>query len=152
MAILQAFNAAGAGFNMSATDSNGWAFLTADPSVTTYLAETVSYGDGVEISTYDVYGSSQVDEFQAKYWTDGYTAVIHDVIYKDAGYNILSITDLNLYTTVDDLDANDWYVSLNGGSDAFYGNDFADIIRAGQGNDIVYSYGGRHRLWRCRKR
>lgn len=137
MAVFQAFNAAGVGFNMSSTDSSGWAFIGANPSVTTVLA----YDDGA-VAEYDVYGSALVDSFSARYWSDGYTVVIDDLVYENHGQTILSIESLDLYTTVDELQGYAWYVTLNGGHDTFYGNDYDDIIRAGSGNDIVYSHDG----------
>jgi hypothetical protein len=45
MAVFQAFNAAGVGFNMSSTGSSGWAFIGADPSVTTDLV----YDNGAQL-------------------------------------------------------------------------------------------------------
>jgi Ca2+-binding RTX toxin-like protein len=137
MAVFQAFNAAGVGFNMSSTDSSGWAFIGANPSVTTVLA----YDDGA-VAEYDVYGSPLVDSFTARYWSDGYTVVIDDLVYENYGQVILSIENLDLYTTVDELQGYAWYVTLNGGHDDVYGNDYDDIIRAGSGNDVVYSYDG----------
>lgn len=137
MAVFQAFNAAGVGFNMSSTDSSGWAFIGANPSVTTVLA----YDDGA-VAEYDVYGSPLADYFTARYWSDGYTVVIDDLVYENDGQTILSIENLDLYTTVDELQGYAWYVTLNGGRDTFYGNDYDDIIRAGSSNDVVYSYDG----------
>ncbi|MPR05916.1 hypothetical protein [Microvirga tunisiensis] len=69
MAVFQAFNAAGVGFNMSSTGSSGWAFIGADPSVTTDLV----YDNGA-VAGYDIYGSALVDYFTARYWSDGYTS------------------------------------------------------------------------------
>jgi hypothetical protein len=66
MAVFQAFNAAGVGFNMSSTGSSGWAFIGADPSVTTDLV----YDNGA-VAGYDIYGSALVDYFTARYWSDG---------------------------------------------------------------------------------
>jgi Ca2+-binding RTX toxin-like protein len=137
MAVFQAFNAAGVGFNMSSTGSSGWTFIGADPSVTTDLV----YDTGA-VAGYDVYGSALVDYFTARYWSDGYTVIVDDLLYENDGYKILSIDDLDLYTTVDELQGYAWYVTLNGGHDTFYGNDYVDIIRGGSGNDIVYSYDG----------
>jgi Ca2+-binding RTX toxin-like protein len=137
MAVFQAFNAAGVGFNMSSTGSSGWAFIGANPSVTTEL----TYDDGA-VAEYDVYGSALVDYFTARYWSDGYTVIIDDLIYENDGAVILSIENLDLYSTVDELQGYAWYVTLNGGHDTFSGNDYDDIIRAGSGNDVVYSYDG----------
>jgi Ca2+-binding RTX toxin-like protein len=137
MAVFQAYNAAGVGFDMSSTGSSGWAFIGADPSVTTDLV----YDNGT-IAEYEIYGSALVDYFTARYWSDGYTVIVDDLLYENGGYTILSIKDLDLYTTVDELQGYAWYVTLNRGHDTFYGNDYDDIIRGGSGNDIVYSYGG----------
>jgi Ca2+-binding RTX toxin-like protein len=137
MAVFQAFNAAGVGFNMSSTSSSGWAFIGVDPSVTTELV----YDDGA-VAEYEVYGSDLVDYFTARYWSDGYTVIVDDLFYENDGQAILSIEGLDLYTTVDALQGYAWYVTLNGGRDTFIGNDYDDIIRAGSGNDVVHSYDG----------
>jgi len=137
MAIFQAFNAAGTGFNMSSTNPSGWSFVSASP----YIETVKTYDDGT-VADFDVYGSSLIDSYSAWYWSNGYDVVIDDLLYSRDGYAVLSIQNLDLYTTVDDLNAYDWYVVLNSGHDTFYGNDYADVIRAGYGNDVVYSYGG----------
>ena len=137
MAVFQAFNAAGVGFNMSSTDSSGWAFIGANPFVTTELV----YDDG-KVAEYEIYGSALVDYFTARYWSDGYTVIVDDLLYENGGQTILAIENLDLYTTVDALQGYAWYVTLNKGHDTFYGNDYDDIIRAGSGNDVVYSYDG----------
>lgn len=137
MAVFQAFNTAGIGFNMSTTSSSGWSFVGADPSVTVDLV----YDDG-EYAIFDVFGSYLIDRFSASYWSNGYDIIVDDLRYEDGGYAVLSIKNLGLYTTVADLEANSWYVTLNRGHDTFYGNDYDDIIRAGYGDDLVYSYDG----------
>lgn len=137
MAVFQAFNAAGVGFNMSSTNSSGWAFIGANPSVTADLV----HDDG-SVAEYEVDGSALVDYFTARYWSDDYTIIIDDLLYENNGEDILSIEGLNLYTTVDELEGYAWYVTLNRGHDTFYGNDYDDIIRGGLGNDTVYSYDG----------
>ncbi|HEU6442821.1 MAG TPA: calcium-binding protein [Microvirga sp.] len=137
MAVFQAFNAAGVGFNMSSTSPSGWSFVGANPYIRTYNI----YDDG-ELAVFDVHGSSLVDRYSAWYWSNGYDVIIDDLLYENDGYAVLSIKDLNLYTTIDDLNGYDWYVVLNRGHDTFYGNDYADVIRGGYGNDVVYSYGG----------
>jgi Ca2+-binding RTX toxin-like protein len=135
MAVFRAYNAAGTGFDMSSTGSSGWAFIGARPSVRTALV----YDNG-RVAGYEVYGSSQVDYFTTSYWSNGYDIVIDDLLYERDGYRILSIQNLDLYTTAYELDAYAWYVTINRGHDDFYGNDYEDLIRAGAGNDIVCSY------------
>ncbi|EIM28525.1 calcium-binding protein [Microvirga lotononidis] len=137
MAIFKAFNAAGVGFDMSSTNSSGWAFIGAHPSVTTDLV----YDNGT-VAEFEVDGSPLVDYFTARYWSDGYTVIIDDLYYENNGADILTIQDLDLYTTVDALQGYAWYVNLNAGHDTFYGNDYDDLIRAGAGNDVVYAYDG----------
>jgi Ca2+-binding RTX toxin-like protein len=137
MAVFQAFNTAGIGFNMATTDSLGWTFLTANPDI----ASDLVYDDGA-LAIFDIYGSDLIDRYSAAYSTDGDDIVIHDLLYEDAGAAVLSITGLDLYATVEDLDADAWFVSLNGGNDTFYGNDFDDIVRGGFGSDVVYTYDG----------
>ncbi|MET0532398.1 MAG: calcium-binding protein [Microvirga sp.] len=136
MAIFQAFNAAGAGFNMTNTDSSGWTFVGLNPLIDT----EVVYDDG-SLAIYDVYGSAQVDSYRAWYWSNGYDIIIDDLLYENAGAAVLSIKDLSLYTNVNELSGYAWYMSLNGNSDTFYGNDYADVIRGGNGDDAIYSYG-----------
>jgi Ca2+-binding RTX toxin-like protein len=137
MAVFQAFNAAGSGFNMSSTSSSGWAFVGSNPYITTELiSDTGSYAE------YDIYGSPEVDSFSTSYWSNGYDIIIDDLFYENDGYDILTIKDLELYTTVDELEGYAWYVTLNRGHDTFYGNDYDDVIRAGIGDDIVESDGG----------
>lgn len=137
MAIFQAFNAAGAGFNMTSTSSSGWTFVGLNP----YISAGLVYDDGT-LAVYDVYGSAEVDGYQAWYWSNGYDIVIDDLLYENRGAAILSIKDLGLQTTVDELTGYSWYMTLNGGHDTFYGNDYADVIRGGYGDDAIYSYGG----------
>ncbi len=137
MAIFQAFNAAGAGFNMTSTDSSGWTFVGLNPFIDTELA----YDDG-SLAIYDVYGSTMVDSYRAWYWSNGYDIIIDDLLYENDGDAVLSIKDLSLYTNVDELAGYAWYMTLNANSDIFYGNDYVDVIRGGNGNDAIYSYGG----------
>jgi Ca2+-binding RTX toxin-like protein len=142
MAIFQAFNTAGVGFNMSGTSPSGWSFVSANP----YIETVKTYDDGF-VADFDVYGSSLIDAYSVWYASNGYDIVIDDLLYENYGNAVLSIQNLNLYTTVEDLNAYDWYVALNRGHDTFYGNDYADVIRGGYGNDLIYSYGGHDTLF-----
>jgi len=136
MAIFQAFNAAGVGFNMSSTSSSGWSFVANNPYV-----ETVMIDDDGYSAVFDV-NSSLVDRYTAWYTDTGYGVVIHDLLYENYGADVLLIKDLDLYVSDSAFNSSSWYVRLNGGHDTFYGNDYADVIRGGNGNDVVYSYGG----------
>jgi Ca2+-binding RTX toxin-like protein len=142
MAVFDLSNAAGFGFNMSGTNSAGWSFVTSDPSVT----EELVYDDG-SFAIFDVYGSYVIDQYGVSYATDGYNIVVYDVLFRYQGTDILSIENLNLYTTVSDLEAGAWFVRLNGASDIFYGNDYRDVIKGGYGNDALVGYAGNDVLY-----
>ncbi|MCG7394551.1 hypothetical protein MHY87_16725 [Microvirga sp. ACRRW] len=142
MAIFQAFNAAGVGFDMSSTSPSGWSFVGVNP----YIETVNTYDDG-EVAVFDVNGSSLIDRYTAWYSSNGYDIVIHDLLYENFEADVLLIKDLNLYTNVDELEGYDWYMVLNAGHDTFYGNDYADLIRGGKGNDLIYSYGGNDTLF-----
>ncbi|WP_243368128.1 calcium-binding protein [Microvirga solisilvae] len=137
MAIFQAFNAAGVGFNMSSTSSSGWSFVGTNP----YIDVVNTYDDG-DAAVFDVDGSSIVDRYTAWYSDTGYSVVIHDLVYENYGEDVLLIKDLDISVSYSAFDNSTWSVRLNGGHDVFYGNDYKDVIRAGNGNDVVYSYGG----------
>src|SRR3954462_14428902 len=125
MAIFQAFNAAGIGFNMSSTSSSGWSFVGSNPDITVDLI----HDDG-SFADYDVYGSDLIDYFSATYQDEGDGITLDDLTYENDGEVVLTIKNLNLYTSIDDLQANAWYVRINAGADTFYGNDYDDVIRA----------------------
>lgn len=142
MAIFDLSNAAGFGFDMSGTNSAGWSFVVADPSLTETLVV-----DDPGIAIWEVSGSSVFDAYGVSYWTDQYNVVIYDVAYWNGPDTILAIEDLYLHTTIVDLQAGAWFVTLNGASDTFYGNDYRDVIKAGYGNDVVVGYAGNDALY-----
>jgi Ca2+-binding RTX toxin-like protein len=106
------------------------------------------YSDDGRLITFAVYGSPQIDFYGFTY-TLGYTyfdgnrdVLIDNIWYYDDGQNVMSITGLNLQTTIYDLQGSAWSVRLNNGNDTFEGNDYNDIIRAGLGDDLVIGYAG----------
>jgi Ca2+-binding RTX toxin-like protein len=142
LAIFDLSNAAGHGFNMSGTSTNGWAYAEADPSVTTQ----VTYDDG-SLVIFDIYGSAFADQFGVTYSVVADQWTIFDLGYLKNGQVILTVNDLYLQTTTADLQAGSWLIRVNAGNDDFYGNDFQDIIRAGYGNDLVVGYAGNDTLF-----
>jgi Ca2+-binding RTX toxin-like protein len=138
MAIFDLSNAAGHGFDMSSTNSEGWAFAVADPSVTPQLV----YDDG-SIALFDVYGSSFANKFAVSYsyYGDG-QVTIDGIAYGWDDTVLLSVDNMNLHTTLSDLQGNAWIVRINAEDDQFYGNDYNDFIRSGYGNDYVVGYAG----------
>src|SRR5829696_1572541 len=113
MAVFQAFNAAGVGFNMSSTGSSGWAFIGADPSVTTDLV----YDNGA-VAGYDIYGSALVDYFTARYWSDGYTVIVHGDTGADKLYGFWGDDDLYGGAGRDALTGGAGSDYLSGGADS----------------------------------
>jgi hypothetical protein len=93
MAIFDLSNAAGRGFNMSSTDSQGWVFGESDPNITTQLV----YIDG-SAAVFNVYGSAFADQFAVGYAASGDQVIIDDLVYARNGEVILTINDLNLFT------------------------------------------------------
>jgi Ca2+-binding RTX toxin-like protein len=152
MANFIVYNAAGVGLNMSTTGDSGWAYLESDPNVQTFLRD---YGDvdgfGNKYVEYDITGTSYANWSGILYWTDGANVQINYMLsgFVDALGNVtktLEMSNLNLWTTVSDLQSNAWMVRLNQGNDRFEGNDYNDVIRAGYGNDLVIGYAGNDTL------
>lgn len=142
MPTFTAFNAAGMGFNMTSTGSSGWSFTVTDPSVSMWLA----YDNG-STAIYDVNGSAFVDEMKVKYWEVRYGVIAQSLVYKNNGAPVFAITGLSMFTSLDELASNVGFVNITGGRDTFHGNDYVDVIRAGNGNDKVYGYGGADMLF-----
>jgi Ca2+-binding RTX toxin-like protein len=142
MAIFDLSNAAGRGFNMSATNGDGWAFVESNPNVTAQLV----YYDG-QSALFDVFGSTLGDGLGLNYSYDGFNITIKDAIIWRGPATILTINNVYLHTTVYDLAGDAWFVRLNAQSDIFYGNDFRDVIRGGFGNDLVVGYAGNDDLY-----
>ncbi|RDI62014.1 calcium-binding protein [Microvirga subterranea] len=143
MAFFDVTNAFGQGFNMSATGDSGWSFVEADPNVSEQL-----YSDDGKLITFSVNGSPYINFYGFTY-TLGYTypdgnrdVLIDNIWYYNNGQNVMSVTQLNLQTTIFDLQGNAWSVRLNNGNDTFDGNDYNDVIRGGFGNDLIIGYAG----------
>jgi len=152
MARFIAYNAAGVGFNMSTTGDSGWAYIESDPNIQTYVRD---FGDldafGNKYVEYDVTGNPYANWMGMVFWTDEYNVRIDYMLsgFEDAYGTVtktMEMSNLNLWTTVSDLQSNAWMVRLNQGNDTFEGNDYRDIIRAGYGNDLVIGYGGNDTL------
>ncbi|UVF22856.1 hypothetical protein HPT29_028565 (plasmid) [Microvirga terrae] len=147
MAYFNVTNFNGQGFNMSTTGSSGWSYVEADPNVTEQL-----YNDDGRLVTFSVYGSQQVDFYGFTYafgntYSNGNQDVLIDNIwYYKQGQEVMSITGLNLQTTIFDLQGNAWSFLLNNGNDTFDGNDYNDIIRGGFGDDLIIGYAGNDTL------
>jgi Ca2+-binding RTX toxin-like protein len=144
VAIIDVSNAWGDGFDMSGFDDEGWGFV-GDLN----LSGTLQYG-GPHIIAFASFGYANHDEMSFNYFLedddpsgDDYdTLLIEDIIYYDNDVPVLSMLDVNIFTTIADLNSPLLSVKYNQGNDEFYGNDFNDIIKAGDGADFVVGYAG----------
>ncbi|MGO4526361.1 calcium-binding protein [Microvirga sp. 2MCAF35] len=152
MANFIAYNAAGAGFNMSTTGDSGWAYIEADPNIQTSVRDFGAMDAfGNKYVEYDVAGNPYANWMGMLFWTDNYNVQVNYMVsgFVDASGNItktIEMSNLNLWTTLSDLQYNAWMVRLNQGNDTFEGNDYNDVIRAGYGNDLVIGYAGNDTL------
>jgi Ca2+-binding RTX toxin-like protein len=143
MAILELTDKAGFGFNMKA-DSEGYFVSYNDPKIST---EAV-YDDGKAV-IFEVYGDRFVDEIIAFYVTDGFNFIITDLNYLKKDKIIGSLISVDIHTTSADLESGSgvWTTRINAEHDIFKGNKYADVIRAGFGDDDVYGNAGNDILY-----
>ena len=64
-----------------------------------------------------VYGSQFADVFMMNYSTNGYDVWVYDLAYAKNGELVLTVNDLDLYTTTSDLEAGAWAIRVNAGND-----------------------------------
>ncbi|MBF9194864.1 calcium-binding protein [Microvirga terrestris] len=142
MAVFDISNSWGAGFDMSGYTDEGWGYMPADR-----LTGTLYQGYNTII--FDAYGYASFDALGVNYflYNDNNTLLLEDMYYFQGGEAVLKIDDVNIQTTISDLNSAAWYVRLNPGHDAFYGNDYADVIKAGYGDDLVVGYLGDDALY-----
>lgn len=142
MATIDISNAWGAGLDMSGYNSAGWGYMPADP-----LSGTLYTGYNTII--FDAYNYASFDAVGVNYYLydDLNTVILEDIYYFQGDTPVLKLDDINILTTVADLNSSAWYVRFNQGADSFYGNDYVDIIKGGYGNDLLAGYGGHDRLY-----
>jgi serralysin len=135
MAYIELLNYWGSGIDMSDFSSDGWGYIEApNPSGTLY--------PGYNSITFNAYGYEAYDNVTVNYYYDGYDYVlVEDVLYYDGGTLVQTLGDVNIQTTVADLNAPVWYVRFSQGNDRFVGNDYGNEIRGGWGDDVLI--GGR---------
>jgi Ca2+-binding RTX toxin-like protein len=145
MSVLIAYDTMYTGINMSGTTTGG-GFILNDSSVSsTYLGaydwDTVLYS---------VSGAGLVKYFAVSGTVNLYTgnAKITELIYADYNGNpLLAWTNINLSANLyDNFSYGINYTILNT-TDYIYGNKYADIIKAGSGNDYVYGNAGNDTLY-----
>jgi Ca2+-binding RTX toxin-like protein len=142
MAVFDISNSWGAGFDMSGYSDEGWGYMPADR-----LTGTLYQGYNTII--FDANGYASFDALGVNYFlhTDGNTLILEDIYYFQAGEAVLKLDDVDVHTSISDLNAAAWYVRLNPGHNTFYGNDYADVIKAGYGDDLVVGYLGNDALY-----
>jgi Ca2+-binding RTX toxin-like protein len=138
MATIQASNALGVGLNMSGFNSAGWGYAPSDN-----LTGTLYRGYNTII--FDAYGYDNFSAMGVNYYlySDYNTVELEDIYYFQGSIPVLKLDNVNILTSIDDLNASAWYVRYNQGPDSIYGNDYADIIKGGYGNDYLVGYGGK---------
>jgi Ca2+-binding RTX toxin-like protein len=142
MATIAISNAWGAGIDMSGYSSDGWGYMPADS-----LSGTLY--EGYNTIIFDAFGYASFDAIGMNYYlySDLNTVIIEDLYYFQGSSAVLTLDDINILTTISDLNASAWYVRFNQGADTFYGNDYVDIPKGGYGNDYLIGYGGNDYLY-----
>ncbi len=140
MAILTIYNAIGVGFDMSGTDVNGGLFATDEQVSTGYIGDIDS-----DTSLFVVIGAPPITYALISGIVDPVTfdVTLTDMEFLDSSYGrLMLLLDMNLDLSVVDDFSTFSFPSILAGNDAINGNDFADIIKAGSGNDFVVGNGG----------
>jgi Ca2+-binding RTX toxin-like protein len=137
MASIDISNWWGAGLDMSGYADNGWGYMPADVLTGTLFT-------GYNTIYFDAYGYASFDTLGVNYYLydDEYSVFLKDIYYFQGDEAVLKLDDVNIHTTIGDLNASYWYVRFNQGDDAFYGNDFVDVIKGGYGHDLIVGYAG----------
>jgi Ca2+-binding RTX toxin-like protein len=140
MSTLIAWNSMGSGIDMSGITTGGGFLFNENSISTTYLGEI-----DWDTIAFSVSGAGLVKYFVVSGTVDlsSGDAVLTELIYGDVNANpLISWTDTDLHINLfDDFSSGINYSLLNT-SDNIWGNKFADIIKAGDGNDDVQGNGG----------
>lgn len=141
MATVDLSNYWGSGIDMSGFTDDGWGHISSgNPSGTLQ--------QGYHTITFNAYGFHAFDSVVVNYYHDGFNYVlVEDISYYDGFTLVQTLSDVNIATTIADLNAPSWYVRFNQGNDQFLGNDYADYIKGGWGDDLLVGYGGNDLLF-----
>ena len=142
MARISISNKWGAGLDMSGYTESGWGYMPADLITGTLYS-------GYNTIVFDSYGYASFDGLGFNYflYDDDDTVALEDVYYFQGDEAVLSLDDVDILTTITDLNSAAWYMRFNQGHDTFYGNDFADVVKGGYGNDRIVGYAGNDALY-----
>jgi Ca2+-binding RTX toxin-like protein len=142
MARIDISNQWGYGLDMSDYTDSGWGYIPADRMTGTLYP-------GSNTIVFDAYGYASFDSLGFNYfhYDDGDSVLIEDIYYFQGNDPVLTLDDVDILTTIEDLNAPAWYVRFNQGNDSFYGNDFADVVKGGYGNDLIVGYAGNDTLY-----
>jgi len=141
MARIDLSNLWGSGIDMSGYTDDGWGYVySGNPSGTLY--------PGYHTITFDAYGFAQFDSVTVNYYHDGFNYVLIEDVFYYQGFDLVqTLADVNMETTISDLNSPTWFVRFNPGNDEFLGNDYADYIKGGYGDDILIGYAGSDQLF-----
>lgn len=142
MATIDISNAWGYGIDMSGYADDGWGYMPADS-----LSGTLYPGSNNII--FNAFGYESFDAMGINYflYNDGNTIILEDIWYFQGSTPVLKLDDVNLLSTIADLNATSWYVRFNQGNDTFYGNDYSDLIKGGFGDDLILGFLGNDALY-----
>lgn len=149
MAIFRLYNSYGGGLDMSAVSDSGWTVKAIDPNL-----QTRFFADTGSLIIFEAFGNPSFDAIAFTYTPDTNENAEQSVFVSQIGYGFLdrATLDVTYSYTIDvylDVGVADpqssavpWDMILNNWDDVFYGNDFRDYIRGGEGRDIIYGNGG----------
>jgi serralysin len=136
MATVDLSNYWGSGIDMSGFTDDGWGYVySGNPSGTLI--------QGYNSITFNASGFYEFNSVTVNYYFNGLDYVIvEDVFYYNGLTLVQTLADVNIATTLADLNTPVWFVRFNQGDDRFFGNDYADYIKGGWGNDLLVGYSG----------
>jgi Ca2+-binding RTX toxin-like protein len=141
MATVDLSNYWGFGIDMSDFTDDGWGYIPS-PNPSGVLVP------GYNSISFNAYGFYSYDNVTVNYYYDGYNyVVVEDVFYYEGSTLVQTLADINVATTLTDLNAPSWYVRFNQGNDQFFGNDYADYVKGGWGDDVIVGYAGNDYLF-----
>jgi hypothetical protein len=92
---------------MSGFTDDGWGYVYSGNPTGTLV-------DGYHSITFNAYGFAQFDSVTVNYYYDGFDYVlVEDVFYYDGSVLVQTLADVNLATTVADLNDSTWFVRFS---------------------------------------
>lgn len=142
MARISISNSWGAGIDMSAYTDDGWGYEAIG-----HLSGTLYQGYNNIIFNSSGYSTHDYMGFNYYLYPDNTTVILEDIWFFQGDTPVQRLDDVNVLTTIPVLNNDTILLRFNQGNDTFYGNDYADYIKAGFGNDLVVGYLGNDTLY-----